>query len=484
MRLLMIFAGLLLYLAGGISGVGAQGVDTLWTRYYWNGSYDEARSVAESRDSGFIVAGMSVLQGDTHQKIHLFKTDFKGDLQWSKLYGTDTTNEQAHHVLSTHDGGFLVSAERSYSVTPEVWIIKTDEHGDTVWTFTPSGLGNGHPLYAIQLPDSSYAITGAINWGYQWDAFILRLDKDGGFIRQGRYGGTGTQEGHFIGPTPDSGFILAVFGTSYTGTQFDFRAIRTDSIGSLIWDSTYVLSASNDMLAGACLADDGMVMTGLANDWIGHALKVDFDGHTVWSKTLGGPLGQQANSICCTPDGGFMVGGWREVVGQRRDFSFTKIDEHGDTAWTYLVGGGDDDQGQQVVRTCDDCYILLGHNASIENGTVAWLVKLGEAVLDVEEHYDPSLPKHFELGMNYPNPFNPTTLIAFSLPFRTEVRLAVYNLLGQEVKVLARGSRAAGTYTVLWDGTNEAGMRVPSGVYFYRLEAGPYVASRKMVLVK
>ncbi len=93
-------------------------------------------------------------------------------------------------------------------------------------------------------------------------------------------------------------------------------------------------------------------------------------------------------------------------------------------------------------------------------------------------------PTEFDLEKNYPNPFNPVTTIEFSLPEAIRVELTVFNSTGQVVKNLTRESYQAGTYSVKWDGTNETGQKVASGVYIYRLVAGDFVKTNRMILLK
>ncbi len=95
-----------------------------------------------------------------------------------------------------------------------------------------------------------------------------------------------------------------------------------------------------------------------------------------------------------------------------------------------------------------------------------------------------SVPKDFALRPAYPNPFNPTTQIEWQLPVRTEVKLQVYNLLGGHVKNLVNGVQPAGTHSAVWDGTDQRGLQVPSGVYLIRLEAGNFRATQKVLLLK
>ena len=94
-----------------------------------------------------------------------------------------------------------------------------------------------------------------------------------------------------------------------------------------------------------------------------------------------------------------------------------------------------------------------------------------------------TLPDGFALGPNYPNPFNPSTLIPYQLPGATQVRLEVFNVLGQRVTTLVDGERSAGFHTAVWDATDAAGQAVGAGVYFYRLSSRDALLSRKMVLI-
>ena len=98
---------------------------------------------------------------------------------------------------------------------------------------------------------------------------------------------------------------------------------------------------------------------------------------------------------------------------------------------------------------------------------------------DVEDGTDFSLPTDFGLAQNYPNPFNPATVISYSLPRAGEIRLDVFNILGQHVSTVAEGHREAGVHQVEFDGAN-----LPSGIYFYRLLHESGSSTRKMMLVK
>lgn len=103
----------------------------------------------------------------------------------------------------------------------------------------------------------------------------------------------------------------------------------------------------------------------------------------------------------------------------------------------------------------------------------------GNSVLEIMP-----VPTEFALHNNYPNPFNPTTTIAYDLPQDGTVRLIIYDVMGREVTRLVNGFTPAGYHNVRWDARNALGEQVSAGVYFYHLQSGAYVKTQKMVLLK
>ena len=97
---------------------------------------------------------------------------------------------------------------------------------------------------------------------------------------------------------------------------------------------------------------------------------------------------------------------------------------------------------------------------------------------------DKIIPKSFKLGHNYPNPFNSSTKITYSLPKSLPVEINVYDILGREIRTLMNRTELAGIRSVSWDGLDNFGQKVPSGIYFYDFSADDYFNVKKMVLVK
>lgn len=103
---------------------------------------------------------------------------------------------------------------------------------------------------------------------------------------------------------------------------------------------------------------------------------------------------------------------------------------------------------------------------------------------NVEENSDDLLPAEFTLQQNYPNPFNPTTTIEYSLPTRSNIKLEIFNILGQKVRTLLQTNKSAGNYTVEWDSKDDFNNPVASGIYLYKLTTETYTQSKKMSLIK
>jgi hypothetical protein len=141
---------------------------------------------------------------------------------------------------------------------------------------------------------------------------------------------------------------------------------------------------------------------------------------------------------------------------------------------TFCIDSGDAD---------DELYDWLFDDPIPHFDQYCWTVadSIGEAVID---HGGSQLPTKFELGQNHPNPFNPITVIDFALPTASQVNVDIYNVLGQKVRTLVNESMPAGYYSATWDGTNDNGQPAASGIYFYKIEAGKFQNTKKLMMLK
>ena len=117
-------------------------------------------------------------------------------------------------------------------------------------------------------------------------------------------------------------------------------------------------------------------------------------------------------------------------------------------------------------------------------GASFWPTGFGFKTTSATDIEREEIPTEFSLNQNHPNPFNPVTQIRYTLPQLNNVTLKIYDILGREVKILVNSEQPAGAYRLEWNGTNNFGTQVSSGMYIYRIVAGKFIKSNKMILLK
>jgi hypothetical protein len=127
-----------------------------------------------------------------------------------------------------------------------------------------------------------------------------------------------------------------------------------------------------------------------------------------------------------------------------------------------------------AARPSDGVVVIGTHGAGVFSTNV---------ITYVNSPSEPS-PQNFELLQNYPNPFNPVTTISFTIPKQEYVTLTVYSVLGQEVAQIFKGYETAGTHSIKWNGTNNQGIPLASGMYICRITAGTFTSHIKMTLIR
>jgi hypothetical protein len=595
-----------------VSTTAAQ--DTLWTRTYGGSLNDYGNSVQQTSDGGYIIAGYT--GSYPSYDVYLVKTDANGDPLWTRTYGGSDTDD-ASSVQQTTDGGYII-AGMTYSFGAglyDVYLVKTDANGDTLWTRTYGGSGTDWGESVQQTSDGGYIIAGyTMSFGAGgFDVYLVKTDANGATLWTRTYGGSALDYGESVQQTTDGGYIIAGYTMSFGAGGFDVYLVKTDANGDPLWTRTY---GGSDIDWGNCVqqtTDGGYIITGMTDSFGAggcnvYLVKTDANGDPLGTRTYGGSDTDYGESVQQTSDGGYIIAGYTMSFGAYDyDFYLVKTDANGHPLWTRTYGGSGDDQSYSVQLTTDGNYIVAGYTESFgAGGADAWLVKVvGEIepdiaieiipddppvtvpqggsfgftgrltnntdepqvidaatvavgpqkgvhgpfkkFLDLElqayetrtAHFDQhvndraplgvynyiaycgdypsaaidssffqievteatstgrensrwvlrgsfdrsdepsSIPSDFALLSNYPNPFNAQTVIQYQLPVSSDVRLEVYNLLGNKVATLVDGEQQAGYRSVTWDASE-----VSSGIYFYKLSAGDFTETKRMMLVK
>ncbi len=200
-------------------------------------SNQHVESIIETKDGGFVFTGSVRLYTptpNTYENPLLVKLNSADDIVWSKFY-VGTTSDMAKDVIQTSDGGYMVVGTLSNQPNNyEVFLIKTDASGDTLWTRTFGGI-NYEIGYAVkQLADDSYVVFGQTqSFGAgDLDCYLLKVDPAGNLMWSKKYGGPSTDFSYGLQLTSDGGFVLAGGGGDLGIGSYDVYLIKTDSLGN------------------------------------------------------------------------------------------------------------------------------------------------------------------------------------------------------------------------------------------------------------
>lgn len=374
--------------------LNAQAPDTLWTKTYGGTDWDDGFSVQQTADSGYVVVGGTRSFGLGAWDVYFIKTDVNGDTSWTKTYG-GTDSDKGYSVRQISDGGYVIAGyTKSFGAGGEdVYLLRTNANGDTLWTKT--------------------------------------------------YGGVNNDNGSAIQQTFDGGYII-------TGVTYSFGA-------------------------------------GDADVWL---LKTDSLGDTLWTKTYGGEDWDEAISVQQTSDGGYFIVGRTYVweVGDH-DIYVIKTNANGDTLWTGTYGGTHTEFGYSGQQTTDGGYIIVGWTNSFgASDRDIYLVKTVQDMIGVEENQIEHPQAEVPILETDRNPFTDRVTIRYYIEKfssgRTEdVVLKIYNISGQLIKQFSHLANQVPNQ-VIWDGSDDRGRRLPSGVYFVRLETADRSISTKIVKLK
>jgi len=378
------------------SGVLAQAPgDTLWTKTYGGVDIDSGTSVQQTTDGGYIVTGNTENFGAGGKDVWLIKTNTSGDTLWTKTYG-GTNDNYGQSVQQTTDGGYIVTGwTKSSSFCYLGYLIKTDSDGNTLWTktFGDDGFFKYTEFYSgQQTSDGGYVIAGYTTCygagGY--DVYLIKTDSNGDTLWTNTYGGSGADQGWSVQQTTDGGYIVAGFTESYAIGNLDVYLVKTDSNGDTLWTKTYGGAGYEKGFSARQTSDGGYIVggyTGTADMYSRdmYLIKTDSNGDTLWTKIYGGATGdEESRLVIQTSDGGYIATGSTASYGAgSHDVYLLKTDSYGDTLWTGTYGGTGFDYGYSVQQITGGGYIVAGYTTSYGAGYYdVWLLKIaGEQII-------------------------------------------------------------------------------------------------------
>jgi predicted secreted protein len=422
--------------------------DTVWTRTYGGTGEDYAYAVRQTVDGGWIVVGWTDSFGGGGYDVWLLKIDALGDTVWTRTYDAGA-NEIATYVQQTADGGYVIAAQTNATGAggQDLWLIKTDAQGDTLWTRVLGGPGHDWPTYVVQTFDGGYVLTGRIESPIPRyiDVWLVKTDASGDTAWTRSYGGEGVDWGVSVEETADSGYVVGAWSSSFSGPP-----------------------------------------SFLADAWV---LKIDAKGDTLWTGVYGGIGSDQACRVQQTADGGYMIVGVTDSYGAGGfDAWLIKTSALGDTLWTRTYGGTGTDVGGFGQQAADGGYFFAGYTDS--RGAGGYDVLLVKTDTAGNTQWLSTLPGENDalvcpgLVQCFPNPCDGHLTIRYRVPRSSHVELAIHDVAGRRVRVLVSERLSPGARSVRWDAVRDDGLPLHSGVYVCRLTIGPQISTRRLTVVE
>ena len=288
----------------------AQPPDSLWSQTYGGVDRDGGNCVQQTLDGGFIIAGYTESFGGGGYDVYLIKTDANGDTIWTRTIGGSTT-EQAEYIQQTADGGYIIvgsfwSWEIQYS---DVYLIKTDDEGNVEWSETYGGADHDGGYCVQQTTDGGYIIVGTLAFD---DVYLIKTDNLGNELWSQTFGGVDEDIGYSVRQTAEGGYIITGETESYGAGGEDLYLIKTDDLGNELWSQVYGDVWYDAGYEVQQTYDGGYIISGYYNGGALWVIKTNKVGSIRWSITLGDIYPERGYSVQQTAEGGYIVAGYTE----------------------------------------------------------------------------------------------------------------------------------------------------------------------------
>jgi PKD repeat protein/putative intracellular protease/amidase len=363
--------------------------DAVWAKTFGGAGSEGGRSVCETNDGGLLICGYTYSSGAGHSDIYLIKTDAEGNQEWTRTFGGPGW-EYGYAAGQTDDGGYILTGYTTSSGagSRDVYLVKTDGEGNEEWSKTFGGAGLDVGKSVCQTGDGGYIICGYTrSFGTDnQDVYLIKTNASGDTLWTRVHSGNLSELAHAIVETDDGGYIIAgssIREISGTFGDRDIYILKTDSQGNEEWsrlihhfyfDSAHSIKQTSD--GGFIIAGQTDILFQELLDT--YLIKIDSEGNEVWRHQRGeSTYYDYGRSVCVNSDGGFLLCGTTRSIENGNDVYLIKTDADGNEIWKKIFGGPGSEWGSSVVETGDGGYIITGHTDSYGAGKYdVWLLKI------------------------------------------------------------------------------------------------------------
>lgn len=442
-------------------------------RSYGGPYQDYGRDAKQTIDTGYIVVGATSSYGSGATDIYLIKTSKTGVPIWWKAIG-GANIEWGESVVQTQiDSGYAIGGyTNSYgSGGYDFYLAKTDKNGDTLWTKTYGG--NGWDLaYCIkQTSDGGYILAGStysFGKGGQ-DIYVVKTNSSGDTLWTKTYGGTGDEEARYIAQNKDGGYIISGYTTSFGNGAYDCYYIRTDMNGDTLWTKTLGGMVDDKFYCGKETPVAGGFIFGGVTKSFGNSGSNDFwlvktngSGDTSWTTKIGAFDNEIGYAVDTDGVGGFAIIGLTAGSGYHHIYC-ERTNGGGWWIWSTSHGTTGED-GYSVNLTYDGGFIICGETTTYSAGqTDVFLVKTNDSLLSSSNVIISSVMEHISNAGRisiYPNPFSYSATLELNAELRNHAPVfELFDMVGNKIM----------EFEIRNDKSEIQRNSLQNGVYLYRI---------------
>ena len=386
-------------------------LDTSPLAYVTNTTYggpsdDTFVHAAPTEDGGYILLATTESFGGSDRDYWLVKVDRNGMVEWDQVIDT-TSDDTAYHVLSTTDGGYLISG-RTDRNSNDFYIVKTNAIGEVEWDEDFGGSSYDRPYGgSVELEDGGFVVAGyTIPSGKTYgDAYLIKIDRDGNEVWDKNYGGNPVDTLWDIVLLPDGGYLTTGYTASWGAGGEDVYVIRTDEQGDMLWQNYYG-GPGKDRGQKILVEEDRYLVVGYygteSNGLDAWLMVVDKDGNLAQERLFGGSGEESFRNIVKTGDGGYLLSGHTFSYGSGdADSWLVKLDSDLNEEWNATFGGTEFETGQ-VIPPVGDTLTIFSRTASFGNGgNDIWMLSYRE-ILDTITIRDCTIASNNDNGIYAP----------------------------------------------------------------------------------